>query len=441
MTDLASDTKKQKKKGGPDELRTDAEKEFAERSTGSLPTSDNAQEKLIHELQVHQIELEMQNEALREARLALEESRDNYLDLYEFAPVGYLTLTKKAMIAEANLTVAALLGIDRGRLIKARFRRFVAPRDLERWDRHFIAVQGSVDKQTCDLQLLKSDGSWINARVESRLIEREKKDPVIRIALIDITIQQRAEDKLLLISDGIRAANEELITAGDELRLNEGRLTASLEEKEVLLSEIHHRVKNNLTAFISLLSLDGSTEDTPAGRTLKQDLQNRARSMALIHETLYRTHQFSTVDMDVYLTSLVGQVADSYGRGIGIHTEVSAKGVDLDFARASTAGLIINELVTNSFKYAFPPDFDCISLRGKPCTIRVSFSRDNGNYVLTVADNGRGLPPELDVPAAKSLGLKLVNFLARHQLRAKIEVRTDKGTEFIFHLKNTGDYS
>jgi two-component sensor histidine kinase len=120
---------------------------------------------------------------------------------------------------------------------------------------------------------------------------------------------------------------------------------------------------------------------------------------------------------------------------------VSARGVILDLARAGAAGLIINELVTNSFKYAFPPDFDCMAVRKEPCTIRVSLACDSGRYVLTVADNGRGLPPELDVPAAKSLGLKLVNFLARHQLRAEIEVRTDKGTQFIFHLKNKDEYS
>ncbi len=99
----------------------------------------------------------------------------------------------------------------------------------------------------------------------------------------------------------------ELSSAGDELRRSETRLTASLKEKEVLLAEIHHRVKNNLAAFISLLSLDGTYEETESGRKLKNDLQNRARSMALIHETLYRTGNFSKVDMEVYLSTLVSQ--------------------------------------------------------------------------------------------------------------------------------------
>ena len=88
-----------------------------------------------------------------------------------------------------------------------------------------------------------------------------------------------------------------------------GRFRDALAEKEVLLSEIHHRVKNNLTAFISLLSLGGTYEESEAGRALKKDLQNRAGSMALIHETLYQTGKFSNVDMEVYLNNLVSQIA------------------------------------------------------------------------------------------------------------------------------------
>jgi len=219
----------------------------------------------------------------------------------------------------------------------------------------------------------------------------------------------------------------------------EEALREALSEKEVLLSEIHHRVKNNLTAFISLLSLEGSYEDTEGGRALRKDLQNRARSMALIHETLYRTGKFSKVDMDLYLKNLVNQIAISYGKSARIQTIVHVRDETLDIDRATTAGLIINELVTNSFKYAFPPDFDCMAVRGEPCTIQVSFYNEGGKQILSVADNGCGLPEGFDPLTSKSLGLKLVNFLARHQLRADIEVRSDEGTEFIFCLKNTDE--
>jgi two-component sensor histidine kinase len=144
--------------------------------------------------------------------------------------------------------------------------------------------------------------------------------------------------------------------------------------------------------------------------------------------------------MEIYLTNLVGYIAGSYHGSTVINTVVDAGGMSLDLPRATTAGLIINELVTNSFKYAFPPGFDCMTVRGETCTIRISLAYEDGTYILKVADNGCGLPAEIDLTATKSLGLKLVNFLARHQLRAKIGARTDKGTEFIFRLDNKEDY-
>ena len=97
-------------------------------------------EELLHELQVHQIELEMQNEELRRTQLDMEESRDRYADLYDFAPIGYFTFTREALIKEVNLTGSVLLGQDRQKLINARFRRMVAIKEQDRWDQHFLSV-------------------------------------------------------------------------------------------------------------------------------------------------------------------------------------------------------------------------------------------------------------------------------------------------------------
>ncbi len=257
-----------------------------------------------------------------------------------------------------------------------------------------------------------------------------------------------AQQELILKNEHLNALNQKLTNTREELQQKINKLNVqelklqetatSLKEalalKDMLLSEIHHRVKNNLAAFISLMSLNGVYEDAEGNKSLMKDLQNRARSMALIHETLYRTQNFSSVDMEVYLTTLVGQIAASYAGSKEICTDVDARGVVLDFSRAATAGLIINELITNSFKYAFPPAFDCLAVRGGPCTIRVILRSHDGAYTLSVADNGRGLPDRLDPLASKSLGLKLVNFLARHQLRAETRVIRDKGTEFVFRL-------
>jgi PAS domain S-box-containing protein len=267
---------------------------------------------------------------------------------------------------------------------------------------------------------------------------------------IDITERKRAEEELAQRNADLHSAYEDLTAAQRELRLNvheltrrehelqenEKRLRLALEEKEVLLSEIHHRVKNNLTAFISLLSLENSYEESPAGIALKKDLQNRARSMALIHETLYRTKMFSRVDMDLYLGTLIEQIATTYSPFTPITMLVEADGVTLDLARATPCGLIVNELVTNSFKYAFPDTFDCTAVRNEPCTIRVSLVIEDGTYHLRVSDNGKGLPADFDIRTAQSLGLKLVNFLAKHQLRATVDVSTVNGTEFSIQFRD-----
>ncbi|MFA5214313.1 MAG: PAS domain-containing protein [Methanoregula sp.] len=119
-------------------LRDEAEERLARSRKISPTLKGQTPDELIHELQVHQIELEMQAEELQRAHLALEESRDKYLDLYEFAPLGYLMLNDEAIIADVNLAGATLLGLPRSRLERARFRKFVAPQDSEAWDRYFM---------------------------------------------------------------------------------------------------------------------------------------------------------------------------------------------------------------------------------------------------------------------------------------------------------------
>jgi PAS domain S-box-containing protein len=244
----------------------------------------------------------------------------------------------------------------------------------------------------------------------------------------DITERKMAETELAKKNDDLSSAIEELTRR--EIELNE-----ALKEREILLSEIHHRVKNNLTAFISLLSLKGSYDETPAGSALKKDLQNRARSMALIHETLYKTGKFSQVDMSEYLTPLIHQVALSYNHSSSIRTVVETDST-LDLTRATPCGLIITELVTNSFKYAFPESFDCMKERSEPCTIRISLKSKGETHFLTISDNGIGLSPGFNIRTAQTLGLRLVYFLAKHQLKATIGLKADAGTEITFRFSD-----
>ncbi len=141
---------------------------------------------LMHELRVHQIELDMQNEELRRLQVALEESRDRYVDLYEFAPVGYLTLSTEGVITGANLTGASMLGVDRKNLLKRRFSHLVIPEDRVRWQQYFLQAHQPGERQVCELAVQRPDGSVLQVRVDSQYRKLDSA-PELRITLVDIT--------------------------------------------------------------------------------------------------------------------------------------------------------------------------------------------------------------------------------------------------------------
>jgi PAS domain S-box-containing protein len=213
----------------------------------------------------------------------------------------------------------------------------------------------------------------------------------------------------------------------------EEQIKASLEEKEVLLKEIHHRVKNNLQVISSMLNLQAqSIEDQSTLRVL-QESQNRIRSMALIHERLYRSEDLARVDFGVYIRDLATHLVRSYRARSGpVNLRVDADGVFLDIDTAISCGLIVNELICNSLKYAFPDDSE-----GE---IRVEIHLDQDDQLtMIVSDDGVGLPEGLDFRNTGSLGLQLVNALVG-QLEGNVEFRNNRGTEcrIVFATPRTG---
>ena len=145
--------------------------------------------------------------------------------------------------------------------------------------------------------------------------------------------------------------------------------------------------------------------------------------------------------MEQYLTPLVNQIVNSYSPSSAIRTVVEARGVGLDITRATPVGLIVNELVTNSLKHGFTQEMIVGRAEGKdPCTIGVRLTKEDGSYLMNVYDNGVGMPSGFDPLAAKTMGLKLVNFLANHQLRATVEVNRGKGTEFVFRFNEHDNF-
>jgi two-component sensor histidine kinase len=219
-----------------------------------------------------------------------------------------------------------------------------------------------------------------------------------------------------------------------EVRDRTAQLRDSLREKEALLKEVHHRVKNNLQLITSLLSLQASRIKDPAAKEWFAESQNRVRTMALVHENLYQTGNFVGISMARHLSRVCHHLCGAHGlddRRIQVITCIADVYLDID--RAVPCGLIVNELVSNALKHAFP--------NSRTGQVRVQLERlAAGQTVLVVADNGVGLPPHLDTGGANSLGLQLVDDLT-HQLHGTISISRDRGTTFTitFNAESGGE--
>jgi two-component sensor histidine kinase len=203
----------------------------------------------------------------------------------------------------------------------------------------------------------------------------------------------------------------------------EEKLKTSLLEKEILLREIHHRVKNNLQIISSLLNLQSRHIEDKLALDMFQESRNRVRSMALVHEKLYRSDDLAEVDFCAYIQSLVRHLFMSYGvNSKRIDLNVDVKDIFLDINTSIPCGLIINELISNSLKHAFTG-----RAQG---TIHVSMRPENNSkFKIVIKDDGVGLPESLDVTQSESLGLQLVTMLVE-QLQGKLSIVNKKGTSF-----------
>jgi diguanylate cyclase (GGDEF)-like protein/PAS domain S-box-containing protein len=199
----------------PHSAATPPLRDAAERRLATVPLPEppaQSVDELLHELRVHQVELEMQNEALRQSHIELERSRDRYVDLYDFAPTGYLTLTKFSLIADTNLTAAELLRVSRTKLRNHRFALLVVPKDRDRWQRHLLSVFQRGGRQTCEVMLKRGDGSVFDASLDCMLCEAANGVPTVRMALTDISFRKMAEEKLRLAAVAFESQEGIIVT-------------------------------------------------------------------------------------------------------------------------------------------------------------------------------------------------------------------------------------
>ena len=244
---------------------------------------------------------------------------------------------------------------------------------------------------------------------------------------VHVTKDGRRIDVSLTISP-IRDVDGKLLGASTiarditERKEAENRIRTSLKEKETLLKEVHHRVKNNLQITSSLFSLQSAAIKDEEILDVFRQSSNRIQSMALVHEKLYSSDNLSQIEAGEYIRSLVPNLLQSYGLragNIALHWDI--ENVLLEIDKAIPLGLIINELVSNCVKHAFAP--------GAKGDIWISLHRQNDNVLVVVADNGAGFPDNLDFQSTGTLGLQLVNTLT-NQLKGNIGLHSNGKTEF-----------
>ena len=315
--------------------------------------------------------------------------------LVEANLIGVIFADFSGNITEANDAFLEMVGYTREelRLGKVRWIDMTPPEYAEddAKAREQIRLTGACTPH--EKEYIRKDGSPVAILTGSALIEGSDQNCVSFV--LDLTWRKQAE----------------------------AQIRESLREKEVLLQEIHHRVKNNLQVISSLLDLQSQHIEEQATLELFRESCNRIRAMALVHEALYKFKDFAKINFAEYIENLVSYLFPAYGVNVeNINLELNLDEVTLKLDTAIPCGLIINELVSNALKHAFPNKAKGIIY------IDLHFGEDK-YYTLTIRDNGIGLPCNWEVKAVNSLGLKLVEILAK-QLEGTLQVNSHFGTEF-----------
>jgi PAS domain S-box-containing protein len=329
---------------------------------------------------------------------ALRKSEERFRQVVEYSPSAMVMVSTDGLIEMVNAQAEKVFGYARAELLGKPLEMLVPAR----FRGHHPGMRASFHAEPSsrpmgagrDLFALRRDGSEFPVEIGLNPIRTDEGMKVLSV-IVDI-------------SD--RKAEEE-------------RIRASLKEKEMLLGEIHHRVKNNLQIIDSLLDLQSARVQDPASLAMLRDSQNRIRSMAFIHQMLYQSRDFAQVDFSQFLESLVPVLVSSYGVDPNhINLFIDAVEVFLPINAAIPCGLVVNELISNALKHAFP--------EGRGGEIRIELKRGgNDTAYLAISDDGVGIPEDLVFEETSTLGLQLVMHLA-DQLGGEMTVKRSNPTTF-----------
>ncbi len=553
-SDQANDLRKQ-----AEELARKKEALFLENIEAVSPEETR---QALHELQVHQIELTLQNEELRRTQVELDISRTRYFDLYDLAPIGYFTLSEKGLILETNLTAAALFGVTRDTLIRLPLSSLILSEDQDIYYRHRKKLFETGKPEVFEIRMLKKDGALFWAHLTAT-VEQENSgtspvgdnygSSVCRIVMSDITERKQAEEVFAFLAqapgvksgedffellasylaknlgmdfvcidrlegDGLNARTvavwcdgkfednvtyalkdtpcgevvgktvccfpasvckffprDEVLTelraesyvgvtlwshtgkpigliavigrrplvnresvenmlktvairgAGEMERLiAEEQIKSLLSEKELLLREVHHRIKNNMSVITGMLMLQAETLKEPSAIAALKDAQGRVRSMMVLYDKLYRSADFKSISIKEYLTSLIHEIIGNFPGHTSIKVETRIDDCILEAKTLSPVGIILNELLTNAMKHAFTDK--------EKGAIEVSLSIKDNHAILMLQDNGAGIPESIDTGNSTGFGLQLVNMLTE-QLEGTIRIEREKGARFVLEFE------
>ncbi len=331
----------------------------------------------------------------KNVEIALIESEKKYRDLSELLPQPVFEVDLNGNITFSNRIGLPIFGYTQEDLDNGlNMLQLIAPEDHYKvMERNQKILKGE-QLPFAEFTATKKDGTLFPIIIHSTPIQHENMITGIRGVVVDITALKNAENKI----------------------------KASLKDKEVLIKEVHHRVKNNRQIISSLLNLQIQYVDDKEAVNVLKESQNRVKSMAMIHEKLYLSQDLTKINFVDYIESLVSNLFYSYNvKKTDIKPLLEIDQISLNMETAIPCGLIISELISNSLKYAFP--------NGKKGEIQVSLKSEDNYYKLTVRDNGIGLSEELELENAKTLGLKLVHILTG-QIDGEININKKFGTEF-----------
>jgi len=330
---------------------------------------------------------------------ALRASEEKFRQFFESEPEYCFIISPDKTILDVNNAVEDNLRYNKKDLAGQPIQTLYAEEFHSNWDNIF--------------HQLDTSGNVNNEELMIRTKDDQKR--IVRLSVSAV----RDRDKKLLHYISVQRDVTERIEAEKAIR-------ASLNEKKLLLKEIHHRVKNNLQIICSLLNLQARQIEDPRALKSYQECRDRISSMAIIHEKLYASDTLTEIDFQSYISTLTQNLFHSYRIDPSkVDLDIQVEDVHLGIDMAVPCGLIINELVSNALKYAFP------AKQKKKGIVSVTLKLNDANdLLLTVKDNGIGLPSEVDIHNTESLGLHLVVLLAEEQLHGSVQVERNHGTSY-----------